>query len=83
MDLENLWYELSPYVYAVFGFVVMFHNPASNLLKASGLLLIAAALTIIRLRWVYRRAVDLTVETTADFMKQSRDKNQGLLWEED
>lgn len=83
MDLETLWYEFSPYLYAVFGFTALFYSGGSYLLKGSGILLITAVLTILRLRWKYRRALDSKVETAASFLRQSRDQNQGQLWEED
>ena len=83
MDLETLWYEFSPYLYAVFGFTALFYSNGSYLLKGSGILLITAVLTILRLRWIYRRALDSKVETAASFLKQARDQNQGQLWEED
>lgn len=83
MDLETIWYEFSPYLYAVFGFTALFYRDGSFLLKGSGVLLITAALTILRLRWVYRRALDSKVESAANLLRQSRDQNQGQLWEED
>lgn len=83
MDLETIWYEFSPYLYAVFGFTALFYSGGSFLLKGSGLLLITAVLTILRLRWVYRRALDSKVESAANLLKQSHDQNQGQLWEED
>lgn len=83
MDLETIWYEFSPYLYAAFGFTALVYSPGSYLLKGSGILLITAVLTILRLRWIYRRALDKKVETAAGYLKQSRDQNQGQLWEED
>lgn len=83
MDIESLWYEISPYLYAAFGVGAVFYGPGSILLKGSGILLIAAALTIVRLRWVYRRALFREVQSAADFSKESREKSQGLLLEEE
>lgn len=83
MDLETIWYEFSPYLYAVSGVTALFYSPGSYLLKGSGILLITAVLTILRLRWIYRRALDSKVETAASFMKHGRDQDQGQLWEED
>ena len=83
MDLETAWSELSPYLYAVFGFTALFYSGGSYLLKGSGILLITAVLTILRLRWVYRRAMDNQVKTAASILKQGRDQDQGQLWEED
>ncbi len=83
MDLETIWYEFSPYLYAVFGVAALFYGPGNYLLKGSGILLITAVFTILRLRWIYRRALAENVDTAASFMMQDRDQNQGLLWEED
>lgn len=83
MDLETIGYEFSPYLYAVFGFTALFYSPGSYLLKGSGILLMTAVLTILRLRWIYRRALDNKVETAASFQKQGREQNQGQLWEDD
>ena len=82
MDLETLWYELSPYLYSACGVVSLSYSSDSTLLKGSGILLIIAALTIVRLRWVYRRALYLNVESAESTFKQARDQDQGLLWEE-
>jgi hypothetical protein len=56
MDLEQIWYEVFPYLYGIGGFVAIFLPGGSGLLRTSGVLLIAASITILRLRWVYRRA---------------------------
>jgi len=55
MDLENLWYECSPYLYAAGGLATMLKSE-SRVGHVSGLLLIAAAVTILRLRYVHRKA---------------------------
>jgi len=55
MDLESLWYEAFPYLYGIGGVVVIVVSAGSGLLKVSGVLLVVAALTIVRMRWVYRR----------------------------
>ena len=83
MDLETLWYELSPYIYAACGVFSWFYSAGSWLLKGSGILLIIAALTIVRLRWVYRRALYLNVETAENLLRQARNEDQGQLWEEE
>ncbi len=57
MDLEQVWYELSPYVYGIGGVYAFFQDPPSSLLRISGVLLVAAALTILRMRWRYRTAL--------------------------
>jgi hypothetical protein len=54
MDLEALWYEVSPYVYAT-GALVALVSPASKLSLFFGGLLLLAAGTVIRLRWVHRK----------------------------
>lgn len=56
MELEQTWYEVFPYLYGIGGFVAIFLPGGSGLLRASGVLLIVASITILRLRWVYRRA---------------------------
>ena len=54
MYLETLWYEISPYVYTVSGVIALAAADA-RMGQLSGALLLAAALTIIRLRWINRR----------------------------
>jgi hypothetical protein len=54
MDLETIWYELSPYVYTLSG-LAAFAAADVRMGQWSGALLLGAALTIIRLRWVNRR----------------------------
>lgn len=61
MDLETMWYEFSPYIYAIAG-VVSILNLKSGLSITSGMLLIGAAATIIRLRWINRRGNDRKVK---------------------
>ena len=53
MTLERLWYESSPYLYGALG-IVTAADAANRLMKASGLILLGAALTILGLRWIYR-----------------------------
>ncbi len=65
MDLETIWYEAFPYLYGIGGVVAILIRPGSLLLKISGALLIVAALTILRLRWVYRRAQFRNAPTTS------------------
>jgi hypothetical protein len=61
MDFETCWYEFSPYIYIVVGAFSIFFS--SNLVGSiSGGLLIVAALTILRLRWVHRREQDKKVK---------------------
>ncbi len=54
MNLETVWYELSPYVYTICGVIVL-AAADTRMGQLSGALLLVAALTIIRLRWVKRR----------------------------
>jgi hypothetical protein len=57
MDLETCWYEFSPYLYVVVGLVSIFYATTA-MGNVAGVLLIVAAATILRLRWVHRRAED-------------------------
>jgi hypothetical protein len=61
MDIETLWYEFSPYVYAIAG-VVSILNLKSGLSIVSGVLLLGASATILRLRWVHRRKMDQKID---------------------
>jgi hypothetical protein len=55
MDFETIWYEYTPYIYAVAG--IMSILQIGSLIGISfGLLLIAAAGLIIRMRHNYRKA---------------------------
>jgi hypothetical protein len=54
MDLETVWYEISPYIYTISGLSVVAMADA-GMGRFSGALLLAAAVTIIRLRWAHRR----------------------------
>ena len=55
MDLETVWYEVSPYIYGIVGIAALLGTP-STMGIISGALLIAASATIVRLRWVHRRS---------------------------
>ena len=61
MDLEVLWYEASPYIYILVGVIAMIYA-SSYLAMLPGALLIAAALTIIKMRRTYRRAEEIEVK---------------------
>lgn len=61
MDIEQLWYELSPYLYALAGMLALYHS-RSGLPLFSGVLLLVASATILRLRWTNRRRQDLKVQ---------------------
>jgi uncharacterized membrane protein (UPF0136 family) len=54
MDLENIWYECSPYLYLAGGLATILKSD-SRVGLVSGVLLVAAALTILRLRYVHRK----------------------------
>jgi hypothetical protein len=56
MDFETIWYEISPYVYTISGVAALLTAEAS-MGRWSGVLLLGAALTVIRLRWVNRRKI--------------------------
>lgn len=60
MDFEWLWYEFSPYLYTVVGSLAAFSD--SSIGSFSGVLLLAASGTVMRLRWVYRRKEDSKVK---------------------
>lgn len=66
MDLEQVWYEAFPYLYGIGGVVAIVLPSGSGILKGSGVLLIVASLTILRLRWVYRRELHERTPTTRD-----------------
>jgi hypothetical protein len=61
MDIETCWYEFSPYLYIIVG-VISIAFSASYLAMLPGGLLVIAALTILRMRWVHRRAQDAKVK---------------------
>ena len=54
MLIGDFWYEVSPYIYAPLGTVVLLASE-SALGTVSGALLLIAAMTILRLRWTYRQ----------------------------
>jgi hypothetical protein len=56
MDLETIWYEISPYVYTASGLTALLGTD-TPIGRWSGVLLLGAALTVIRLRWVNRRKI--------------------------
>jgi hypothetical protein len=66
MDLETFWYEAFPYLYGVGGVVALVFAGHSILLKGSGILLIIASITIIRLRRAYRRNEISRMTTAAE-----------------
>ena len=61
MDIETWWYEVSPYLYIIVGMISLVFS-STYLAMLPGSLLIIAALTIIRMRWVHRRAQDAKVK---------------------
>ncbi|MGZ3236532.1 MAG: hypothetical protein ACXWIN_02880 [Burkholderiaceae bacterium] len=54
MDIEATWYEGSPYVYGVVG-VASLSNYHSYIAVVSGIVLLIASATILRMRWTYRK----------------------------
>ena len=56
-----MWYELSPYVYAIAGLASVV-STRSTVGIGSGILLLAAAATIFRMRWSFRRKLDQKVQ---------------------
>lgn len=65
MDIETCWYEFSPYCYIGTGIAAVYYA-SEPLGRLPGFLLIFAALTIIRLRWIHRRAADAKVARAQD-----------------
>lgn len=55
MDIEAIWYEGSPYIYASVGLGSL-SNYQSYIAIISGVVLLIASATILRMRWTYRRA---------------------------
>ena len=53
MNFEEVWYEMSPYVYAIVAIPVLLWGEGS-LAKTSGALLLLASATVLRLRWRHR-----------------------------
>jgi hypothetical protein len=54
MDIEAAWYEGSPYVYAAAGLGSL-SNFHSYIAIISGVVLLIASATILKMRWTYRR----------------------------
>jgi hypothetical protein len=54
MDIEATWYEASPYAYAAAGFGSL-SNYHSYIAIMSGVVLLIASATILKMRWTYRR----------------------------
>lgn len=61
MDIETCWYEFSPYLYIVAGLLAIYFSTAL-IGGLAGALLIVAALTILRLRWLHRRSEDKKIK---------------------
>ncbi|MGI9025331.1 MAG: hypothetical protein ACR2GP_07070 [Burkholderiaceae bacterium] len=83
MKIETAWYELSPYIFVGSGIAANIYSPGSLLLRVSGLLLLAVAITILGLRWIYRR--ELTKSGGVPFSQKKLDKllYQDLFYEID
>ncbi len=77
MDLEELWYETSPFIYALLGLAVLL-NTDGFLAKASGALLLVASATVLRLRWKARigNEQSLSVSKTARRSAQTTDGSE-------
>jgi hypothetical protein len=54
MDIEATWYEASPYVYAAAGCGSL-SNYHSYIAIVSGIVLLIASATILKMRWTYRK----------------------------
>jgi hypothetical protein len=65
MDIETCWYEFSPYIYIVIGVLSIFYA-TTHVGRLSAGLLIIAALTIVRMRWTYRKAQDAKIRRAGD-----------------
>jgi hypothetical protein len=65
MDLETVWYEVSPYLYTVAGLLTLLFSRAPISI-ASGILLLAAGATILRMRWKNRNRTRKSTETHSD-----------------
>ncbi len=63
MRAERVFYECSPYLHSVVGVATILYPDGSIAMKAFGLLLLAVAMTVLGLRWVYR--FDLAREVQA------------------
>jgi uncharacterized membrane protein HdeD (DUF308 family) len=61
MDIEKLWYEFSPYLYAIAGVISIF-NPGTYLSIILGVLLIAFAVAALGMRWVYRKKLTKEID---------------------
>jgi hypothetical protein len=55
VNIERVWYEGSPYLYAATGIVAASHTQGSLLMSGSATLLVCASLTILAFRWMHRR----------------------------
>lgn len=64
MDIEKFWYEVSPYLYALAGILLVWLT-TSGLLIFSGVLFLLASSAQFRLRWVHRRKLDKKVSRKA------------------
>jgi hypothetical protein len=58
MAIQTIWYEISPYLYAVIGLAVILSR-GNSLGVLCGTALVAAAAIILTLRWTYRQKKDL------------------------
>jgi len=87
MNIEPIWYEGSPYVYAGVG-VASLSNYQSYIAILSGIVLLTASVTIIRMRWVYRKLKAIEREqqermTRASTRSKLRQNSRLMLDDED
>lgn len=85
MNIEPIWYEYSPYLYAAGG-VFSLSNYGSYIAIGSGVLLLGASATILRMRLVYRRkrAAQLEREKRAQrAARRSLERNTRMIIDDD
>lgn len=82
MNIEETWYEGSPYVYAVAG-TVSLSNYGSYIAIASGVMLLVASGTILKLRWTYRGKQGEQRDRDERMKRVLRRKKQKKIFEEE
>ena len=83
MKVERAWYEVSPYLHLTVGVATIFYAPGSMLMKGSAMVLLAAAMTIIGMRWVYRRDLMQHLDARIDQRKYVALITQDLFYDAD
>jgi hypothetical protein len=81
MNIERAWYETSPYLYATTGALSAWRSDGSWLMNGSALALFCAAVTIIGLRWIYRRDNVQTLNDSIDQRKYVSSITQDLFFD--